>query len=233
MQNLTAEIKDELLRHGADLVGIGDLTGLPADIRCGMPVGISVAVKYPKEVIRGIAEKPTAEYYEYFLRLNKKLDTLVTHGAEALRLSGYEAIPMTIAFVEQTETEYDSRLPHKTVATRAGLGWIGKCALLVTRQYGSMIRLSSILTNAPLETAAPVNTSLCGGCDVCQKACPAEAVSGELWSVEKERDTFFNARLCRQTARTRAKSSFGVEVTVCGKCINACPYTQRYLNEVD
>ena len=45
-------------------------------------------------------------------------------------------------------------LPHKTIATRAGIGWIGKSALLVTAKYGSAIRLSSILTDTPIETAS-------------------------------------------------------------------------------
>lgn len=52
MTNLTRYIRDELLSHGADLVGVGSLSELPSDIRCGLPVGICVAAKYPKEVIR-------------------------------------------------------------------------------------------------------------------------------------------------------------------------------------
>jgi epoxyqueuosine reductase len=230
MQDITGFIKDELLCHGADLVGIGDLTGLPDDVRCGMPIGICVAVKYPREVIKGIAEQPTKAYYEQYNHLNNKLDMLAVLGADALRMLGYEAIAQTQAYVELSETDYATKLPHKTVATRAGLGWIGKSALLVTKQYGSMIRISSILTNAPLKTAKPVNASKCGTCEVCQKACPAGAVTGKLWSVDMNRDALFDAPRCRQTVRQRALSSFGVEITLCGRCINACPYTQHYIN---
>ena len=56
MNDLTSQIKNELLCHGADLVGIGDLSELPPDVRENLPVGISVAVKYPADVIRGIAD---------------------------------------------------------------------------------------------------------------------------------------------------------------------------------
>jgi len=41
----------------------------------------------------------------------------------------------------------DSSMPQKTIATRAGLGWIGKTALLITPQFGSAIRLNSVLTD--------------------------------------------------------------------------------------
>jgi epoxyqueuosine reductase QueG len=129
----------------------------------------------------------------------------------------------------QSETDYTTKLPHKTVATRAGLGWIGKSALLVTKEYGSMVRISSILTDAPLKTAKSINTSKCGNCEACKSACPAQAISGKLWSINTYRDEFYNAELCRKTARERAVKGFGIEITQCGKCIYVCPYTQRYL----
>lgn len=230
MSDLTQYIKDELLSHGADLVRIGALSELPSHIRCDLPIGICVAVKYPKEVIRGISDLPTREYYDQYNRLNEKLDMLVTLGADALKAFGYQAVPQTRAYVEQFETDYDSLLPHKTVATRSGLGWIGKSALLVTEAFGSMIRISSILTDAPLEAAKPINKSKCGDCIVCTESCPAGAISGKLWEVSISRDEFFNAVACRKTARERAKRGFDIEITQCGKCIEVCPYTRRYLN---
>lgn len=155
---------------------------------------------------------------------------LVVLGADTLKVLGYQAVPQTRAYVEQYETDYDSLLPHKTVATRAGIGWIGKSALLVTEEFGSMVRISSILTDAPLETAKPINRSKCGGCNVCRDACPAGAISGKLWDADVARDEFFNASACRKTARERAKKGFGIEISQCGKCIEVCPYTRRYLD---
>ena len=233
MDDITGFLKDELLCHGADLAGFGDLTALPAEVREGLPVGVCVAVKYPKEVIRGIAALPTREYYEYYDKLNERLDMLVTLGAEALETSGYRAVAKTREQVARDETEYQTLLPHKTVATRAGLGWIGKCALLVTPLYGSMVRISSILTDAPLRCAKPVDTSQCSACMECAQACPGGAVSGKAWSADTPRETFYDAIKCRRTARARALQGFGVEISQCGKCIEACPYTKRYLDQED
>ncbi|GHU94800.1 iron-sulfur cluster-binding protein [Clostridia bacterium] len=229
MNELSTKIKSELTRLGADLVGFGDLRELPPDVREGLPVGISVAVKYPVKVISGISELPTQEYCDWYHKLNEKLDAIVTEGAKLLQSQGFTAIAQTRAYVGFGETEYNTLLPHKTIATRAGLGWIGKSALFVTAEYGSMIRLSSILTDAPLDCAEPVNESKCGECTVCRNACPAEAISGKLWNVRLYRDEFFDPVKCRKTARERAKQGFGDEITICGKCIAVCPRTLRAL----
>ena len=64
----------------------------------------------------------------------------------------------------------------KGVAVKAGLGWIGKNALLINKEYGSFIALGAIITDADLSDAhvkcdisCPVN------CHECQKACPTLA----------------------------------------------------------
>ena len=158
----TSRIEDELFRLGADIVGFGDLGELPENVRSGMPVGISVAVLYPKEVIRGISELPTMEYRMWYDKLNERLDSIVVNGAEALRRMGFNAIAQTRERVGSGEIGNSTTLPHKTIATRAGIGWIGKSALLVTAEYGSAIRLSSILTDAPLDTAQATDKSRCG-----------------------------------------------------------------------
>jgi epoxyqueuosine reductase QueG len=149
---------------GAVLAGAGDLSELPANEREGLPIGISVAVAYPRHVIRGISELPTQDYHVWYNRLNEQLDSIVTQGAARLREAGFRAVAQTRENVGFGEDKDYTVLPHKTVATRAGIGWIGKCALLVTEQYGSAIRISSILTDAPLHTGTPINAARCGSC---------------------------------------------------------------------
>ena len=124
---------------------------------------------------------------------------------------------------------YSTRLPHKTVATRAGLGWIGKCALLVTRQYGSVVRLNRVLTDAPLPTAPAASRSRCGKCRACVDVCPAHAPVGRPWETGLARAEYLNAFACAATARELAARRTGVQGTFCGICIAACPWTQKYL----
>jgi len=229
MNNLTARIRTELKRLGADVVGFGALDGLPESVREGLPVGVSVAVIYPKEVIRGITDLPTQEYRNWYDKLNERLDSIVTLGAKTLQDTGYKAVAKTREYVGHGDSNYNTTLPHKTVATRAGMGWIGKSALLVTDTYGSAIRVSSILTDAPLDTAQPIDKSKCGDCVACTNACPAGAVSGKLWEAGLYRDEFFDAARCHATARERSKLGFGEDISICGKCIEICPYTRKYI----
>ena len=232
MNDLNQKMETELLRFGADIVGFADLRELPDDVREGLPFGISIAVVYPKEVIRGIKELPTLEYREWYDKLNEKLDATVTHGAEMLGEMGYKAIAKTRKYIGGWDDEIRTLLPHKTVATRAGIGWIGKSALLVTGKYGSAIRVSTILTDAPFVTATPVNESRCGaGCMICANACPTGVISGKLWEAGMERHELFDAEKCLKTVKERSRLGFNEDATICGKCIEICPHTQRYIYE--
>jgi len=120
-------------------------------------------------------------------------------------------------------------LPHKTVATRAGLGWIGKNALLITPKYGSAIRISSVLTNMLLITNNPINESKCGTCNKCVKACSAAAIKGMLWNVNLAREELIDPFKCRIKARELLNKKIGIESAICGKCIEVCPVTQLYI----
>lgn len=221
------ELKNLLLSEGANLVGFADLKGISTNDE--MPFGISVGVNLPVELIKSIHEGPNIYYFEEYHRINNLLDRIVTKGTEYLIKNGYKALAQTTTTVVRTN-DNKTALPHKTVATRAGLGWIGKCALLVTKEYGSGLRISSFLTNAALPCADPVEESSCGDCTECVKYCPGTAVSGKLWTAGMERSEIFDAIKCQKAAQALAMEKIHKEMTLCGKCFEVCPYTIEYVN---
>jgi epoxyqueuosine reductase QueG len=231
MKNFTRELKEELQRLGADICGIGDITILPEQSRNNMTYGIAVAVAIDPVVIMGIKEGPTLEYCDSYDKLNEKLDKIVTEGAKYIHSHGYEAVAQTISEVSKTETDYNTLLPHKTVATRAGIGWIGKNAMLVTNEFGSAIRISAILTNAPLQANDALNEAKCKDCQLCKEICPGEAITGKNWSVDSYRDLIFDPVKCRRAARRITKEVLEIEKTLCGKCVYVCPFTQNYVKK--
>ena len=214
-----------LRKKGAQLVGTADLTGI---VEGNLTTGICVAVPVPKHIVLDLQTAPTREYYDAYHSLNAQLNEIVLSGAEFLNARGYQAVANTTDSVRQNE-DWRTPLPHKTVATRAGLGWIGKNCLLVTEQYGSALRLSSLLTDAPLDTETPITQSRCGGCTLCVRSCPAKALTGALWNTGTDRNQLFRKEACKDMQIRRMKQATGIETDLCGLCFAVCPYTQKYV----
>ncbi len=76
---------------------------------------------------------------------------------------------------------------------------------------------------------SPITTSKCGTCTVCTDNCPGKAISGKEWQAHIDRDEFYNPLFCRKEARRLSKQNMDKEISLCGKCIEVCPYTQRYI----
>jgi len=227
--NIGEKISRHLQANGSSLIGFADLTLLPAELRYGLPRAVAFAVALAPEIIASIEKGPTREYYAEYERANRLLGELSNSAADVLRQAGFMAKSSAATNEGIDPITHSTLLPHKTVATLAGLGWIGKCALLITEEYGSAIRLNRVLTDAPLPTGLPVAESHCGDCRVCVEACPGSAPTGDPWIPGKRREDFFHALTCRQTALQLAEQNTGIIHSFCGICIAVCPWTQKYL----
>jgi ferredoxin len=105
-------------------------------------------------------------------------------------------------------------------ARAAGLGDIGRHGLLITKEFGSRVRLGAVTTDLPLVVDGVADFSVsafCETCGVCARFCPAKAIdSGERklvdgvlrWQIEQEK--------CYGKWQ-----SFGSD---CGICVARCPF---------
>ena len=227
---LSNKLKEYLLENGAVEVGYADITGFSP--KKGLDNGVVFYITYPKEIIRNMQNAPTQEYVDELVSLNTRLDELGMKCEEFLIDNGYDAYAQT---KKRLGTDFGKNngfeLPHKTIATRAGLGWIGKSALFTTTKFGSALRLSSVLTNAPLDLGTPILKSKCGKCTDCMEACPGGAISGKEWNYKLKRNDFYDDKKCEKYALIVSYENLGKEDTVCGKCIYACPHTQKYIKK--
>jgi epoxyqueuosine reductase len=229
---LGEEIRFYLKSQGANLVGFTDLQNLPADVRNEFPYGISIAVALDPVIIRKIIDGPDLDYFMEYRRANELLNSLGEKASGFLEENGYKAKSFSATNTGIDWDTLSTQLPHKTVATRAGLGWIGKCALLITPEYGSAVRITSVLTDAELPAGTPKNDSDCGECHACVDICPGKAVTGLEWKAGISRELLYDPFKCREVAQRWQREREGITDNICGMCIAACPWTQKYLDKV-
>ncbi len=116
-------------------------------------------------------------------------------------------------------------IAERSLAQRAGLGFIGKNHMLTNARLGSQIFLAQIVTDLALEADAPAETA-CEGCDKCVLACPTGALSS---------DGDFDSAKCISYLTIEHKGAIDVDLAGrignkifgCDECTLACPYTQN------
>ena len=227
-----ALLEESILGWGASLVGFANLVGAVSPPISEWPGAVSVAVALDPAALGGVRDGPTADYYKEYNRVNRALNEIAGRAAELIYGLGYRAepfpatVPETVQAGEWTKT-LSVALQHKTAATRAGLGWVGKNALLITPRFGPRVRLATVLTDMPLPAGDPVTTGRCGECSACARVCPARAIEGVEWQAGVDRDELVAAWSCWETARRLLRERVGADSAVCGVCVSVCPVGQR------
>ena len=99
----------------------------------------------------------------------------------------------------------------KHAAEIAGLGVIGKNYLLTNPQYGNLLWLSAVLTDAWLTPDEKARSTMCNNCNKCVEACPAGALNDLSSFGRKGCSKFF----------TIEDRKFKIK---CFKCRTICPH---------
>ena len=212
------KIKDLCHQWGGSLFGVADLRSfkkeeflLPPSSLDQFPYAISVGFHLSDAILEGIENQPTPLYFQHYQRINILLDTIGLIVTSAIQDLGYQAMPIPASQIVDWKTQ-KGHLSHKHVARAAGLGWIGRHNLLVNEQFGSRIRLVTILTDLPLAIDSPSFRD-CGSCRDCLSVCPTGAIS--------ERQADFDHLRCYEQLRTFAKT-LHFSHNICGICVKAC-----------
>ena len=112
------------------------------------------------------------------------------------------------------------RISLRHAAQLAGLGRIGRNAMLITPEFGPRVQLGAILTDADLSAGTVLEQNPCTACDLCIEHCPAGALQvpqppAKYSPVEREK--------CVEFRREHGgKSPLGYP-NACGICRAVCP----------
>ena len=165
---------------------------------------------------KNIAAMSNYWYYVYQI-VNPHIDSISLMLAQSLDRAGFQAF-----VVPSSQTVDRTRLTgvfsHKLGAHLAGLGWIGRSALLVTPEHGPRVRWGTVLTDAPLEAGTPMD-EMCRDCDACVKGCPAHAFTGQAFDKPRPRSEIFAAEACDNYLSKRE-----AQHRACGMCVYICPF---------
>ncbi|AEF17705.1 4Fe-4S ferredoxin iron-sulfur binding domain-containing protein [Thermoanaerobacterium xylanolyticum LX-11] len=215
-------ILEKIKEWGASDVGFSYLGDVLPESLQDLKYGITVLIKLSDRIINEIDDKPTYTYFHHYRSVNTLIDQITLKTMLLLEEWGYNALAVPASQSIKELGEYRGLFQHKTAATMAGLGWIGKNGLLVTEKYGPRVRLGTVLTDFNLNPGIPVTESRCGDCNLCVTSCPAMALHGRLWKVGMDRKEIVDAHACSEYMNKNFKH-IG-RGSVCGICIRVCPY---------
>ncbi len=113
---------------------------------------------------------------------------------------------------------------EKPLARRAGLGWIGKHANLVSRQFGSWLFLGEVFTTLDIPPDAP-SPDHCGSCVRCLEACPTGALDAP-YRMDAKRCVSYLTIERRDPIRPDLAAAMGNRIYGCDDCLAACPWNK-------
>ncbi|MDY7079671.1 MAG: 4Fe-4S binding protein [Chloroflexota bacterium] len=186
MQHLTQRVKDKARSIGIDLVGITPierLSGAPPgyraedylpDVRNVIVLGLHI----PDMSVETFDKSPSSyQLYGYAL-LNKELGRGAYYVTKLLEKEGHRTLPMVSAvYIKDNDlSTYFGEFSHRHAAVAAGLGTFGLSGLVITPEFGTRQRFTSIFTTAPLEPDEMLDEELCDHCETCINSCPMNAL---------------------------------------------------------
>ena len=225
-----ANIKQVAKFLGADLVGICKLnqayvyshTGMRIDFAKGTD-GEDILLPHTNAVSIGVAMDYQRMRYAPGWIDNAEVGLGYLNAARAaVALASYIR---ELGYSARAHFFINERVIHVPIAVDAGLGELARSGILVTREFGPRLRLSTVTTDMPLAADSQVDIGVVKFCEICGKCaqnCPSQAIPHggkeivrgvEKWKLDDERCQRF---WCANPKRWND----------CSRCISVCPWNR-------
>ena len=110
-------------------------------------------------------------------------------------------------------------------AVEAGIGWVGKNSMLLSRKNGSFYFLAEVVCDLDLEYNIPNKGSYCGNCTRCIDACPTKAITSP-GKLDANRCISYLTIEFKQDIENDFKGQFNNWIFGCDICQDVCPWNR-------
>ncbi|MEE9493432.1 MAG: tRNA epoxyqueuosine(34) reductase QueG [Gammaproteobacteria bacterium] len=149
---------------------------------------------------------------DYHKIIRKRLQKLATQIQQAIGSFGYRVFTDSAPVLE------------RALATKAGLGWIGKHTNLINENAGSWFFLGELFTDLPLPVDKPA-TAHCGTCSQCISCCPTDAIIAPNQLDARRCISYLTIEL-RSSIPVEFRKAIGNRIYGCDDCQLVCPWNR-------
>ena len=187
-------VKEYGLNAGASVVGIAASKDFgmapdgfkPSDNLEGCLSVIVLGTTFPQEVL-----KNTGEYTASRNEMLNKMTDMAKKVAKRINAGGHKAKAISGSGGKTVDGKHFGHISLKHAAELAGLGVIGRNYLLTNPEYGNLLWLSAVLTDADLIPDKKAEYRICDNCNKCVETCPSGALDDPASFGKKECSKFF------------------------------------------
>ena len=149
---------------------------------------------------------------DYHKVMRKRLQKLADRIQAQVGAFGYRAFVDSAPVLE------------KALASKAGLGWVGKHTNLLCENAGSWFFLGELFTNLPLPVSQK-SASHCGRCQACMDSCPTQAIIAP-YTLDARKCISYLTIEHKSAIPVKYRKLMGNRIYGCDDCQLVCPWNK-------
>lgn len=115
---------------------------------------------------------------------------------------------------------------ERPLARRAGLGWIGKNSLLISKQFGSYLFIGELILDLDLPSDAPFTGDYCGTCTRCIDSCPTGAIVSPH-VIDATKCISYHTIESKEQIPAAIREHLKNQIFGCDICQDVCPWNKK------
>ncbi|MBL7904364.1 MAG: tRNA epoxyqueuosine(34) reductase QueG [Bacteroidales bacterium] len=143
-----------------------------------------------------------------------------------------EKLNQLVDFIAETTGPFSHRVfvdsapvLDRAWAVNAGLGWIGRNTMLISRRHGSFFFLAEIIADLTLTADNPFGGNYCGDCTRCMDACPTGALTAPHELDAKKCISYLTIEL-KDAIPEEFSTQLQQWIFGCDVCQDVCPWNR-------